>query len=106
MTRVAGPHTASSRQLRAQISSLEQTLIIRTSEAGMRSTVVAVFAVASSLAVAACSNDRDSGALRVVAPNAPSADVIASTCDITTITQLGKAYLTASKDPAFNLITK
>ena len=71
----------------------------------MRLTPAAVIAAAASIALAACSNDQNGSPLRVVAPGARSADAIPTTCDITTINQLGKAYFTSSRDPVFTLIT-
>jgi hypothetical protein len=69
----------------------------------MRSSVATVVAVAAAVLLAACSND--TMPTRIVGPSARSADVIPSTCDITNITQAGKAYFTSSKDPVFNVIS-
>jgi hypothetical protein len=69
----------------------------------MRSSVATVVAVAAAVLLAACSNDTTP--TRIMGPSARSADAIPSTCDITNISQAGKAYFTSSKDPVFNTIS-
>lgn len=69
----------------------------------MRPSVGVVVAVAGSLFVAACSND-SGNPLRVTGPGVRSADVIPSSCSITTISQDASNYL-PKKDPGFNSVT-